>query len=473
MLEYFPKHFTSKAITLYLVVLVLVNIAFMNHFMPLLYWAFGIISVMAFFYFSNQFTRQWGIYSEKLFAKKLFRTALIIRIVYVVFSYYFYQAMTGVPFEFHAADVMFYNNMGEFGANQLLNGNFDLLTAFRTQDKGIAFSDSGYPYYLSIIYALTGNSILIARLFKALWSAWMCVLIYKLAARNFDESVARMAAIFCMLMPNFIYYCGIHLKETEMVFLAVFFLERADHLLRGKNYSFMSVFPVMLIGASLFVFRTPLGATAMFALFTTVFLSSKRVMKMNKKIVLGIWVFVVIVYFVGGTIATEIEELWQARQGNQETSMQWRATREGGNEFAKYASASVFAPMIFVIPFPTMVNTPGQDNQRMIHGGNYIKNIMAFFTIFALFLVVKQRRWGDYLLIGSYTIGYLGVIAFSAFAHSERFHLPALPMILVMAAYGISQVTNKTKRYYMFWLAFIFVAIVAWSWFKLAGRGLA
>ena len=473
MLEYFPKHFTSKAITLYLVVLVLVNIVFMNQFMPLVYWAFGIVSVVAFFYFSNQFTRHWGNYSEKLFAKKLFRTALIIRIVYVVFSYYFYQAMTGVPFEFHAADVMFYNNMGEFGANQLLNGNFDLLTAFRTQDKGIAFSDSGYPYYLSIIYALTGNSILIARLFKALWSAWMCVLIYKLAARNFNESVARMAAIFCMLMPNLIYYCGIHLKETEMVFLAVFFLERADHLLRGKHYSFLSILPVMLIGGTLFTFRTALGATAMFALFTTVFLSSKRVMKMNKKIVLGIWVLVVIGYFIGGTIATEVEELWQNRQGNQETSMQWRATREGGNEFAKYASASVFAPMIFVIPFPTMVNTPGQENQRMIHGGNYVKNIMAFFTIFALFLVIKQRRWGDYLLIGSYTIGYLGVIAFSAFAHSERFHLPALPMILVMAAYGISQVTNKTKRYYMFWLAFIFVAIVAWSWFKLAGRGLA
>ena len=473
MLEYFPKYFTSKAITLYLVVLVLVNIVFMNQFMPLVYWAFGIVSVVAFFYFSNQFTRQWGKYSEKVFSKKLFRTALIIRLVYVVFSYYFYLAMTGTPFEFWAADVGFYHSISVFGASHLLEGNFDLLTAFRTQDSRIAFSDSGYPYYLSIIYAITGNSILIARLFKALWSAWMCVLIYKLAARNFDESVARMAAIFCMLMPNLIYYCGIHLKETEMVFLAVFFLERADHLLRGKNYSFMSVFPVMLIGASLFVLRTPLGATAMFALFTTVFLSSKRVMKMNKKIVLGIWVLVVIGYFVGGTIATEIEELWQARQGNQETSMQWRATREGGNEFAKYASASVFAPMIFVIPFPTMVNTPNQENQRMIHGGNYIKNIMAFFTIFALFLVIKQRRWGDYLLIGSYTIGYLGVIAFSAFAHSERFHLPALPMILVMAAYGISQVTNKTKRYYMFWLAFIFVAIVAWSWFKLAGRGLA
>lgn len=473
MLEYFPKYFTSKAITLYLAVLVLVNIVFMNRFMPLMYWAFGIVAVVAFFYFSNQFTRQWSKYSEKFFAKKLFRTALIIRLAYVLFSYYFYQLMTGTPFEFHSADVGFYHYMGQFGAAQLLEGNYDLLTAFKTVAKDIAFSDSGYPYYLSIIYAFTDDSILIVRLIKAVLSAWTCVLIYKLAARNFNESVARMAAIFCMLMPNLIYYCGIHLKETEMVFLAVFFLERADHLLRGKNYSFLSILPIMIVGATLFTFRTALGATAMFALFTTVFLSSKRVMKMNKKIVLGIWVLVVIGYFIGGTIATEVEELWQNRQDNQESSMQWRSTRADGNVFAKHANKAIFAPMIFVIPFPTMVNTKWQENQRIIHGGNYVKNIMAFFTIFALFLVIKQRRWGDYLLIGSYTIGYLGVIAFSAFAHSERFHLPALPFILVMAAYGISQVTNKTKRYYIIWLAFIFVAIVAWSWFKLAGRGLA
>ena len=60
---------------------------------------------------------------------------------------------------------------------------------------------------------------------------------------------------------------------------------------------------------------------------------------------------------------------------SQQQSMEWRAEREGGNQFAKYASKSIFAPMIMVIPFPTMVETPGQENQRMIHGGNYVKNI--------------------------------------------------------------------------------------------------
>ena len=98
-----------------------------------------------------------------------------------------------------------------------------------------------------------------------------------------------------------------------------------------------------------------------------------------------------------------------------------------------------------------MVETPAQENQRLINGGNYVKNILAFFTMFALFLLIKEGKWRDHLLIGSFTIGYLVVIALSAFAQSERFHQPALPFILVFAAYGISRSENKTKKYFTWW----------------------
>ena len=96
---------------------------------------------------------------------------------------------------------------------------------------------------------------------------------------------------------------------------------------------------------------------------------------------------------------------------------------------------------------------------------------MAFFTMFALFLIIKDGKWREYTLTGSFMIGYLIVIALSKFAASERFHLPVLPLILMYAAYGISQVTNKTKKYFTFYMVFLFVALLGWSWFKLAGRG--
>jgi hypothetical protein len=193
---------------------------------------------------------------------------------------------------------------------------------------------------------------------------------------------------------------------------------------------------------------------------------------MEKKFVLGIWVFVTVGYFVGGSVATEIQEVWDSRRGNQEASLEWRSTREGGNKFAKMAGAAVFAPLIFVIPFPTMIYIVGQDNQQMMNGSNYVKNIMAFFVIYVLFYLIRKDKWRDYLLLGSFTIGYLMVIAFSAFAHSERFHLPALPFELIFAAFGVSLIEKKERKYFDWWMMFIFVAIIAWSWFKLAGRGM-
>lgn len=441
--------------------------------MPLIWWLFGIVAVVAFFNGSKTLINSWSKLNEKSFLKRLFWTAFAIRAIYAIIMYFLYQALTGAPFEYFAGDAAFYNSISRFGADRLLEGKFDLFTEFRTQDSGIAFSDMGYPYLLSVIYVFVFKSILLARIVKAFFGAWMCVLVFKIAFRNFDDKVARMSAIFCMLMPNFIYYTALHVKEAEMVFLTVWFIERADYLMRGNDFSFKAILPILLIGGFLFMFRTALGATAMFSLFTTVFLTSKRVLKMQKKIVLGIWVVATIGFFIGGTISTEIEQLWNSRVGVKEAGMKEMETRVGGNTLVKYVAGVSFAPFIFVIPFPTMVSIPFQENQQLLHGGYYVKNIMAFFVIIAFYTVIKQKRWRDYLLLGSFVIGYLLVISFSRFAASERFHLPALPFILILAAYGITQVTSKQKEYYNWWMIFIFIVIIGWSWFKLAGRGLA
>jgi hypothetical protein len=45
--------------------------------------------------------------------------------------------------------------------------------------------------------------------------------------------------------------------------------------------------------------------------------------------------------------------LEQVQGDYQKDNMEWRGEREGGNEFAKYAGVTVFAPLIFTIPFPT------------------------------------------------------------------------------------------------------------------------
>ncbi len=471
MLSYFPKYYTERAMSVYFALLVCVPVIF-GYPMEWYFWIFGIVEVVGFFYFAHQLPIAWKNYSPKVFTKKIFTTALIIRVIYVVFSCWFYVEMTGTPFEFGAADVGFYNEMGQYGHKLLSSGEWNLIEKFK-QYADVGLSDSGYPIYLSFVYWILDDSIYLTRILKTIWSAWTCVLVYKLASRNFGESVGRMAAIFCMLMPNFIYYCSIHLKETEMVFLIMLFAERADFSMRAKQLDWKALIVAILAACMLFLFRTALAAVAMIALATTLMLSSRKVLSLNKKIAIGAFVVLAMFATVGNKMISEAEELInKVNSGQQDTNMEWRSNREGGNEFAKYASAAVFAPMIFTIPFPTLVETPGQQDQRMIHGGNYVKNITSAFTIFALFSLLFSGEWRKHVLIIAVCCGYLVVMTLSEFAHSERFHLPALPFSLIFAALGISCLQNKQKKWYNYWLILIFVANIAWAWFKLRGRGM-
>jgi len=466
VLNYFPKFFTSKAIMLYFIALLFCNIVFFNHALSLEWWIFGIVEVVAFFYFANENTRKWSKFSEKKFIRTIFVTAIILRIVWVIFSYFYYSAMTGQPFEFDAGDAMGYHEEGIQVASLIANGQLQQFFD-RMKDN---YSDMGYGMYLGIEYLITNGSIIIERLLKALYGALTCVLIYRLAKRTFGEETARMAAIFCVLMPNLILYAGLHLKEVEMVLLIIWYLERADFLLRSKKLNFHLVFPVLLLGGSLFFFRTVLGATAIFALFTALMFSSEHILNMGKRAILIVWLIGTVIFFMGSRVANEVESVWKARETNQSLSMEMRTTETNGNKYAKKLGAKVFAPMIFAIPFPTIVETPNQQNQKIINGGNFVKNVLAFFVMFAFLFIIKEKKWRDYLLVVSFTVSYLLVLSFSAFAQSERFHQPVLPLELMLAAFGITLVTNKTKKYYKWWLILLFFIMLGWSWFKLSGR---
>ena len=86
--------------------------------------------------------------------------------------------------------------------------------------------------------------------------------------------------------------------------------------------------------------------------------------------------------------------LERASSDHQQTNMEWRTRRVGGNEFAKYAGAAVFAPLIFTIPFPTVVYTQqDQEMQMQVGGGNYVKNIMSFYVIIFMFYMLKNKIW--------------------------------------------------------------------------------
>jgi hypothetical protein len=108
MLTYFPRVFSSRAIICYVVTLALVSAMFINYALPFQFMLFGFVPVVVFFTYSTQLTKDWQRYGEVLFPKKLFSTALTIRLLYVIFIYFYYIEMTGLPHMYYAGDEMFY-----------------------------------------------------------------------------------------------------------------------------------------------------------------------------------------------------------------------------------------------------------------------------------------------------------------------------------------------------------------------------
>lgn len=467
MVPYFPNRVAMRAITVYLISLAIVSAVFFRYMMLWGYIVLGITWVAGFFLLTQRWSESWRRLPEKYYLRRLIQAALILRLVWVVLSYFYYIYATGTPFEFDAADAVGYHEEAKWLSTSDWSMTWDYY--FGSQFHGV--SDVGYPLYLSLLYRLFGPIIIIPRIIKAFLSAYTCILIYKVTSRLVGEDMGRLAGIISALMPNLVIYCGYHMKETEMLFLEVAFLERADYLLRTSRMKFWDVFFPSLLALSLFFFRTVLGVAAGFSLATAVLVSNAPSMKRNlKRASLVLWGILCVLVIGGGTIMNEIEGYWEDRDEN---IVQKRAEQTArGNQWAQYATGAVMAPMVFVLPFSTMVNVDEQYAQQAKHSGNYVRNFMGFFAILAFYEAFRRKKWRDFALPGSFIIAYLGVVALSGFSNSERFLLPGLPPLILLWTYGITTLRKQTFKLFNPWCVLVVLMEVAWAYFKLGSRGL-
>ena len=466
MVPFLPKTIANRAIAIYVTSLCLVSFFFMEYRMLWGYVVLGVACVLGFFVFTNHWSEGWRKFSEKRYLKYLFWTALGIRLVWVVVSYYYYTALTGQPFEFGAADSIGYHDEAVWLADS--DWPFVLDYYF----GGIGVSDVGYPLLLTILYKIIGPSIIVPRIIKAFISAYTCVLLYRLSQRTFGEDTARIIGIMSALMLNLIIYCGYHLKETEMLFLEVAFLERADYLFRSRKGTFWNIFLPSMLAISMFFFRTVLGTVAIFSLVTAILFMNTPSMKRGwKRMTLICWGLVCLLVLSGGTIITEVEGYWERKEENLVKKRQEQTMR--GNQWAQYATGSVMAPMVLVLPFSTMVDVADQYGQQEKSGGNYIRNFMGFFAFLGIYEAIRRRKWRDFALIGSFVFAYLGIVGLSGFSNSERFLLPGLPCLMMIWGYGISTLRGKTYKLLNPWCVIVVAMEFAWAYFKLGSRGLS
>ena len=441
-------------------------------------WIVAALSVILFFYGGQAMSRGWERKKERAFVRYVFIAGFVVRLIWVLYCYLYFNP------EYHGntygdtADVDWYMPFAKDLAQWLAGDSKFTLLEIIDKNRS-AIDDVGYPMWLAIGYALWGDwsDVFMPMLVKCIVGGYCAISIYRVAKRHFGEGTARLAALFVALNPNIIYWCGNMFKEAEMVFLCCLAVDNFDRVLTsGKRYTFKNLLPGMLAAVALMFFRTALGLVVFLAVLAHIVMASQRVMSMGKKVFAGVLVAAVLAVSMGDRIRTQSRELMEMAQSDtQNKNMEWRGTRQGGNAFAKYASATVFAPLIFTIPFPTFNQAnEGQLLQIQLSGGSYIKNIFSFFVILVMVMMLISGEWRRHVFILAYTVGYLMVLVMSNFAQSGRFHMPIWPMLMLFAAYGIQIAKNnkRVRKWFPIVLIIEVVACLAWNWFKLKGRGM-
>lgn len=441
-------------------------------------WLPACISIVLFFYGGMSMSKGWSHTKEKAFTRNIFIVGLVVRLIWILYCYYVFNPEHYGNTLGDEADTTWYIPFGKDLA-EWLGGNSQRTLSEIIEHNGSAIDDVGYPMWLGFIYLIVGvdNDVFVPFVLKCIMSAYCAVYIYRIAKRHFGEGVGRMAAIFVCLNPNMIYWCGTMFKEIDMVFLCCIAIDNFDRVSSsGQRFTIQNLLPGLLASIALFFFRAPLAIVIFLALFAHIVMASNRVMSVGKKILAGLMVVSVLLVSMGDRIRQQSQELVSMAQSDyQQNNMNWRANREGGNSFAKYAGAAVFAPLIFTIPFPTFNQAnEAQLLQIQLSGGSYIKNILSFFVIIVMLMMLISGEWRRHVFILAYTVGYHMVLVMSEFAQSGSFHMPVMPMLMLFAAYGIqiAKTNGRLKRWFPIVLVLEVVVCVAWNWFKLKGRGM-
>ena len=462
------KHINLIGIGLYLLALIVISLAFREHALQWKWMLWGIGEVLFFFLLTTVFYPRWKGDDTKRFKWKVFLVAFVIRGLYAFLVAYYYYYETGKAFEYNAADSIWYHPTAVYLSRCVRQGYvsyiFKYLNAYT-----MGWSDQGYVLWLTLVYTIFGRNLLTPRLFKALMSAYLCIVVYKLGTRTFGERTGRLAAVMMVFTPILIQLCGVHTKEMEMIFLSIFALERMDYLIRSKKYTVWNIIcPILLTGLT-FGFRTIIGMCLIFAFLVFVVLSPKDLVPKKGKIITLVATVVVFLAFLLSPVGREMRIINALKF--KDLNYQMKHYDSLGMKHGELAQGWIMAPGAFVLPLAPMVEE-SPDHNKMMHGSTYVKNFLAFFAMLAIVIAFRQKKWRDFSLIGAYELSYLAIIMFSFAANSERYHEPAVPLIVLMSAYAMTHIRRKDLKLFYIYCGLLFVALVVWNWLKLSARGL-
>ncbi len=443
---------------------------FPEYIMPLPILLGGLAVIILFFagvyYYMNSW-RTCKSFKTRLFFHSLFYRLVSIAVLYELTALY---DPVHLPFEIAALDSWNYHYSGVIVADAIREGKdiFYELSHFWKSE-----SDYGFSTCIGFMYSIFGKHVVVVKIFNAIVGSFTVLRIYQIAQIAYEEKQARIAGILTMLMPSLLWFSGLFLKETLLIFLIANICYFTLKIIETDKFRIPNTILILLFLGSIFYFRTVLVPIVFgCVLLQIVFNKTKN---RNYRLFAG---FITIVLVLGSLFITyelsmdkHIEDAIESSSDQFGTELDKASKDRGINYTAALISPLLIAGAI-ITPFPSLLNFEERQLGIYAHFQNEIvRNVMYFFVFIGLFRFIKQRKSGA-IFVGSFAVLYIMVLAVSGISFQDRFQLLALPFLIIFMADGIVAKYPKKEKHWVGYLSFIFFAILFWNVFKLSNRGL-
>ncbi|MGB9677627.1 MAG: glycosyltransferase family 39 protein, partial [Candidatus Ratteibacteria bacterium] len=103
-----------------------------------------------------------------------------------------------------------------------------------------------YPYFLALIYLLTGGNLFGIYLMQILLDVFLCYLIYLLGKLLINENVGILACFFCAFYKTLVVYSVSILSDNTITFLYITFITSLYVSLKKNNFNWWILTGILL-----------------------------------------------------------------------------------------------------------------------------------------------------------------------------------------------------------------------------------
>lgn len=440
--------------------------------MPIPLLILGYFIIIFFFVALNNYINKWVFLDDRIFYKKLFWHSLFYRLIFVILMYLITLLLDpqSLPFEIGGGnDSVLYHTVGMDLSNCSFGYNFiDILHYYFKE-----VADWGFPIFTGIIYKVFGPYTLVIRVINCILGSLTVVYLSKMTKNIFSESSAQIAGIIAMLMPSLLWFCGMHLKETSMIFMVVCIFYHTTKIICGRKLILSSLALILLFSFFLFYFRTVLAALVILVV-TVYFLLNFTGRKVNHLILIfSFLILLVAMFFLINRfkLYEDTHKYYEARKDQLELELNWNADAHPELKYDVGFIKPFLLTGAVLLPFPSFLYLESRQLLVVAHYQNeVVRNIMYFFAFLGIFIAFRRNFLKSSLII-LFTLGYIFIMAIGGIAYEDRFQLPSLPFVIIFMSLGIVEFKAKRLKFWDIYLLIIFIAVLSWNIFKIIIRG--